>query len=278
MKFRLFPFYIIFVSILFLSACSADKKEGDDIIKTDTRPVEEMYNEAADALDEKKYAEAAKLFEDLEREHPYSKWSNQAQIMAGYAYYEAGRYDEAVLTLERFMELHPGHVRIDYALYLIGLSYYEQISDVSRDQEMTAKALESFDTLIKRFPESTYKRDATLKRDLTQDHLAGQEMEIGRYYLTRGEYNAAINRFRTVVRSYQTTTHTPEALHRLVESYLSLGLREEATRVAAVLGYNFPGSKWYQETYALLDPVQRKKLEDNRSFVDRTIEGLLKPQ
>lgn len=264
--------------VLALAACSSDGKDKQPPAKTDTRPVEEMYNDAADALDGKLYAEAATKFEDLERQHPYSKWANLSQLMAGYAYYEAARYDEAIITLERFMELHPGHARVDYAMYLIGLCYYEQISDVTRDQDMTAKALTTFDSLIKRFPESQYTRDATLKRDLTNDHLAGKEMEIGRYYITRNEFNAAINRFRTVIRSYQTTTHVPEALHRLVESYLSLGLRDEATRVAAVLGHNFPGSRWYQDTYALMDPTQRQRLEDERGFVDRTLEGLLKPQ
>jgi outer membrane protein assembly factor BamD len=173
--------------------------------------------------------------------------------------------------------LHPGAEDVDYAYYLKAMCFYEQITDVARDQEMTREALQALDTLIARFPQSKYSRDATLKRDLTLDHLAGKEMEIGRYYLNRGEVNAAINRFRMVIATYQTTTHTPEALHRLVEAYMTLGVNQEAVQVAAVLGYNYPGSKWYERSYALLDPVQRQKLMDDRSILDRTFDSILKP-
>ena len=157
------------------------------------------------------------------------------------------------------------------------LAYYEQISDVARDQAMTEEALRAFDTLITRFSNSQYTRDSKLKRDLTLDHLAGKEMEIGRYYLNRNQLNAAINRFRTVVKDYQTTTHTPEALHRLVEAYLTLGLRTEATRVAAVLGHNYPGSEWYEDSYKILDEKSRQELLEDRSFVDKTVDSLFKP-
>jgi outer membrane protein assembly factor BamD len=197
--------------------------------------------------------------------------------MSAYAAYQDDRYDEAILALDRFIELHPGADDIDYAFYLKALSYYEQISDVARDQALTKYALEALDTLILRFPDSDYTRDAKIKRDLTLDHLAGKEMEIGRYYLNRKQTNAAINRFRTVIKDYQTTTHTPEALHRLVEGYMLLGLKAEAARVAAVLGHNFPGSSWYQDSYAILDPELREQLVKDKSFVDRTIEGLFKP-
>ena len=157
------------------------------------------------------------------------------------------------------------------------ICFYEQISDVSRDQFLTEESTKAFDTLIRRFPESRYSRDAKLKRDLTLDHLAGKEMEIGRYYLVRGHVNAALNRFQTVVRDYQTTTHTAEALHRIVEVNLTLGLVEEATKVAAVLGHNYPGSKWYEQSFKLLDPEARQRILDDRGFVDRTIDSLLKP-
>jgi len=197
--------------------------------------------------------------------------------MAAFAYYKDVKYDQAILALHRFIELHPGNKDIDYAYYLQALCFYEQISDVARDQAMTKEALLSFETLIRRFPESKFARDATLKRDLTLDHLAGKEMEIGRYYLHQGQVNAAINRFRTVVKDYQTTMHVPEALHRLVEIYMTLGLKGEATRVAAVLGHNYPGSPWYEDSYKLLDPVQRQQLLDNRGFVDRTVDTLFKP-
>ena len=157
------------------------------------------------------------------------------------------------------------------------MSYYQQISDVSRDQEITKQALQSLNALVRRFPNSQYARDAKLKRDLTLDHLAGKEMEVGRYYLNRNEVNAAINRFRVVVTNFQTTTHVPEALHRLVESYLTLGLRDEARQVAAVLGHNYPGSKWYEDSYKILDEESRQKILEDRSFIDKTVDTLFKP-
>lgn len=241
------------------------------------KSAEELFDSAQEAFNEKNYQQATNLFNEVERQHPYSQWATKAQLMSAYASYEDDRYHEAILSLDRFIELHPGHEEIDYAYYLKALSYYEQISDVARDQEMTKQAMEALDALILRFPESQYARDAKLKRDLTLDHLAGKEMEIGRYYLNRGQVNAAINRFRTVIKEYQTTTHTPEALHRLVESYMMLGLKAEATRVAAVLGHNYPGSKWYEYSYDILDPALRQQVFEDRSFVDRTIDSLLKP-
>jgi outer membrane protein assembly factor BamD len=197
--------------------------------------------------------------------------------MAAFAYYKAGYFDESVLAVDRFIELHPGHEDIDYALYIRALSFYDQISDVARDQEMTRMAMEDLQLLVRRFPDSRYARDARFKLDLTNDHLAGKEMEIGRYYLTRNHVNASINRFRTVVQEYQTTTHVPEALHRLVEAYLTLGLKDEATRVAAVLGYNYPGNIWYERSYQLLDDKQRARIVADRDWVDRTVDSLFKP-
>ena len=197
--------------------------------------------------------------------------------MAAYSSYLDQRYDEAVIGLDRYIQLHPGSSDVDYAYYLKALSFYEQISDVRRDQQRTIEAVQALNTLIKRFPESEYSRDAALKRDLTLDHLAGKEMEIGRYYLERGHINAAINRFRTVVLNFDTTSHVAEALHRLVEAYITLGLRNEATQVAAVLGHNYPGSRWYERSYALLDENQRKRIADDRGIVERTLDRLLKP-
>ncbi len=257
-----------------LAACSSDGKKKD---QPEIQPADILYKKAAKAMKDEDYATAAGLFDELERQHPYSDLSTKAQLMSAYASYLDQRYDEAVVALDRYIELHPGAPDIDYAYYLKALSYYEQISDVRRDQEMTLKALRALNTLIKRFPESEYRRDAELKRDLVLDHLAGKEMEIGRYYLTRGYINAAINRFRSVIVNFQTTSHVPEALHRLVEAYVTLGLDNEATQVAAVLGHNYPGSKWYERSYALLDPQQRKKIKDDRGLIDRTIESLLKP-
>ena len=267
-----FLLFLAFALISILPACSSDGEKD----KTEEKPVEELYSGAQKALKEENYPEATRLFEEVERQHPYSQYATKAQLMAAYSAYQGDNYDDAILALDRFIELHPGSEDIDYAYYLKALAYYEQISDVARDQALTKDALEAFNTLVQRFPDSKYARDAKLKMDLTNDHLAGKEMEIGRYYLARGEVNAAINRFRVVVKDYQTTTHVPEALHRLVECYLSLGLYSEAERVAAVLGYNYPGSRWYQDTYNIIDPSRRKDVFENRSFMDKTVDSLFR--
>ncbi len=270
------PYRIILsaLMILFLASCST----GNDVDQApEEEGVEVLYNKAAEALDGKEYSNATRLFEEVERQHPYSKWATQAQLMSAYSSYLAQNYDEAVLAIDRFIELHPGNDDVDYAYYLKALSFYEQISDVRRDQFMTEQAMLSLETIIRLYPDSEYTRDATFKRDLTLDHLAGKEMEIGRYYLNRGEVNASINRFRVVVKEYQTTSHTAEALHRLVEAYLTLGLKQEAMRIAAVLGHNYPGSKWYKRSYDLLDDEARQQLIDGRDLLDRTIDSIFKP-
>ncbi|MDH5722013.1 MAG: outer membrane protein assembly factor BamD [Alphaproteobacteria bacterium] len=267
-------FFLFTMIVVSLSACSSSggKKE-----KVEADSVEALYERADTALKKKNYVEATKYFEELERQHPYSEWSVRAQIMGAYASYLDQRYDEAIASIDRYIQLHPGAEDVDYAYYLKAMSYYEQISDVRRDQNMTIDALRAFNTLIGRFPNSEYSRDASLKRDLAMDHLAGKEMEVGRYYLERGHVNAAINRFRSVIVNFQTTSHVPEALHRLVEAYLTLGLKHEALKVAAVLGHNYPGSKWYERSYALLDPASRSKIDDDKGFFTRTIESLLSP-
>lgn len=260
--------------LLLVSACSGSKKEEPQV---ETASVETLYERATGAMNEENYVEATKYFQEVERQHPYSAWATRAQLMAAYSAYLDQRYDEAVLALDRYIQLHPGANDVDYAYYLKAMCFYEQISDVRRDQDMTVEAVKALNALINRFPESDYTRDAILKRDLTFDHLAGKEMEIGRYYLNRGHVNAAINRFRSVVANFQTTSHAAEALHRLVEAYITLGLKHEAMHVAAVLGHNYPGSKWYERSYALLDDEQRKKIIDERGIVERTIDTLLKP-
>lgn len=271
---RMTSLAFIVLAVATVSACSSGGGQSDVQIEASA---EMLYNRAAQALDEGDFIVATKSFEEVERQHPYSQWATKAQLMAAYAYYEAQRYEEAIIALDRFIELHPGNKDIDYAHYLKALCFYEQISDVARDQAMTKMALSSLEALIGRFPESRYARDAALKRDLTLDHLAGKEMEIGRYYLNRNHINAAINRFRTVIKKYETTTHAAEALHRLVEAYLTLGLTQEATQVAAVLGYNYPGSTWYEQSFKLLTPQERQKILDERGFIDRTVESIFKP-
>lgn len=237
------------LALLAASGCSGNGDEDRVYVE---RPVEELYNTALDLLQEGDFQEAAAAFEEVERQHPYSQWATRSEIMAAFSFYQANMYDDAVAAAERFIDLHPGNPNVAYAYYLIGISHYEQISDVGRDQKMTELALNAFDELIRRFPDGRYARDASLKADLARDHLAGKEMEIGRWYLGQGQFLAAANRFRNVIDRYQTTTHVPEALHRLTEAYLALGIPEEARRTAAVLGHNFPDSAWYQDSYLLL--------------------------
>ncbi len=213
-------------------------------------------------LAEKRYQEAAKQFDEVERLHPYSIWAIKAQLMSAFAYYEDNRYDDAVIALDRFIQLHPSNKDVPYAYYLKALSYYEQISTTDRDQRMTEDALKTLNELITRFPESKYARDARVKIDLTFDSLAGKEMAIGRYYQRQGQYLAGINRFKTVIDRYQTTTHVPEALLRLTESYLAIGLTGEARKTAAVLGHNFPGSEWYQDAYQLVEGTAPQPAEE----------------
>lgn len=266
---------LVLVPALALTACSSKKDKIDPL--TVERPADQIFKEAQDADKNNEYTKAAKLYSEVERQHPYSDFATQAQMRQAEVAYDNMKYDDAIVAIDRFVELHPGHPNVDHAYYLKAMCYYEQITDVRRDQAMTENALDALNTVINRFPDSKYARDAMLKRDLVIDHLAGKEMDVGRYYQNRGEYQAAINRYDNVVKNYQTTTHVPEALHRLVECYTALNLKTEATHAAAVLGHNYPGSEWYKDSYALLDPAQRSRLKDSRSWIDRKISGLLKP-
>ncbi|HMM14866.1 MAG TPA: outer membrane protein assembly factor BamD [Parvibaculum sp.] len=251
-------------ALVLLGGCSSD-----DELPYQERPVEQIYNKAMDYVADGSYQKAAQEFDEVERQHPYSIWARRATLMSAYSHYKVNEYDDAIVTAQRYIALHPGSKDVAYAYYLVALCYYEQISDVGRDQKMTEDALASLTALIQRFPQSEYARDARLKLDLTLDHLAGKEMEVGRYYLKKRDYIAAINRFRIVVERYQSTTHVPEALHRLVEAYLSLGVKPEAQTAAAILGYNYPGSDWYQDSYALLAEQGLKPEENKGSWISR---------
>lgn len=255
---------------LSLAACSSDKDELEYV----ERPPQTIYSEAEAAMKNGEYKTAAKLFDEVERQHPYSEWARKAQLMAAYAYYEDLKYDDAILALDRFIQLHPGSPETPYAYYMRALSYYEQITDVRRDQRMTRRALDALQEVARRFPDTEYARDVKLKLDLTYDHLAGKEMEVGRYYLNQGQYTAAIGRFRTVVETFQTTSHTPEALHRLVECYLALGIVDEAQTAAAVLGHNYPGSEWYVDSYALLVDANVRPQKNERSWISKALSSL----
>jgi len=256
---------VAFVLFTLLSACSNTK---DDVTYKE-KPVEQLYNEAMDAMQSGRLVTATRLFDEVERQHPYSAWATKAQLMAAYANYQRDAYDEAIIALDRFIELHPGNRDIAYAYYLKALSYYEQISDIGRDQRMTELALTSLQDVVRRFSKTTYARDATLKLDLTRDHLAGKDMEIGRFYLKQGYFLAAINRFREVIEKYQTTTHVPEALHRLTEAYLALGITDEAQTAAAILGHNYPGSEWYKDSYILLGGRDLQPKAKKNSWLNR---------
>ncbi len=251
---------------LVLAACGGPDSEE---LAYEERPVNELYNEAIDELEQGNYRAAAPLFDEVERQHPYSIWARRAILMAAFCHYQVNDYDSAVIAAQRFIALHPGNPNVGYAYYLVALSFYEQITDVARDQRVTERALRGLEEVVRRFPDSEYARDSRLKVDLTYDHLAGKEMHIGRWYLQRDQYVAAINRFRTVVTRYQTTTHTAEALHRLSEAYMALGVAHEAQTAAAVLGYNYPGSEWYEYSYALLANDGLQPLEDEASWISR---------
>jgi outer membrane protein assembly factor BamD len=214
--------------------------------------------------------DAGETFSEVERLYPYSEWAKRAMLMSAFAYHEGALYAESRAAAGRYLDFFPADVDAPYAQFLIGLSYYDQITDIGRDQSNTFEALQEMRDIIERYPDSEYAQSAQLKFELALDHLAGKEMEIGRYYLNRGHYTAAINRFRVVVEDYQTTTHTPEALHRLVESYLSLGLVQEAQTAAAILGYNFQGSVWYRDTYIILTQRGLRPEDVGDSWLNQT--------
>jgi outer membrane protein assembly factor BamD len=239
------------VSVSMLAGCAtAGGKKGDT--RYVARDVNTLYNAAKTKLDNKQYEIAAALFDEVERQHPYSPWSRRAQLMSAFSYYMGNKYTESIASSRRFLSIHPGNKDAAYAYYLIGLSYYEQISDVTHDQKITQQALAALGEVQRRFPNTRYASDAGLKIDLVNDHLAGKEMEIGRFYERRALWLAANLRFREVADKYQTTTHAPEALFRLTESYLAMGVPDEAKKAAAVLGANYPGSEWYERAYALM--------------------------
>ena len=250
---RFLPRLVVIGAIMalpFLSACSS---RDDDVPELGpVPPVEVLYNNGVDALNQQRFVTATEQFNQVEQNYPYSPWAVNAQLMQAYALYLQTRYTDALGTIDRFIQLHPAHRDIPYAYYLRALCYYEQIADVQREQRGTEQAMNALQEVINRFPDTAYARDARLKIDLCRDHMAGAEMSIGRWYQEQNQLQAAVGRFQRVVDDYQTTNHVPEALHRLTEIYLKLGLREQAKRAAAVLGYNFPGSEWYEDSYSQL--------------------------
>lgn len=233
-----------------LAACGRNDQQVESLEGT---PPELIYAQAEAKLNSLRGAEeAAELFTEIERLYPYSEWARRAMIMSAFAYHQARLYEESRGAAQRYLDFFPADEDAAYAQYLIALSFYDQIEQVSRDQGVTFQALQALRATVERYPDSEYASSALLKFDLALDHLAGKEMDIGRFYLRKGHYGAAINRFRVVVEDFQTTTHTPEALHRLVEAYLSLGLDADAQTAGAILGYNFQGTDWYNDSFVLL--------------------------
>ena len=251
----LLNFLMVLIFLIVLS-CSSKKVEEIEYVE---REVDEIYNSAIDLMNNEKFISAAEEFNEVERQHPYSIWATRAQIMSAYVKYKVQDYDMAIGAAQRYIDLHPGADDVDYAYYLIALCYYERINDVKRDQSYTVQALNSFKNLNNRFPNSRYIRDANLKIDLINDHLAGKEMDVGRTYLKLNNYIAAINRFKNVVDLYSKTSHVPEALARLTELYLYLGIYDQAKIYAAVLGHNYNNNKWYKYSYELLVNLKNKK-------------------
>lgn len=240
---------LFILATLMLGGCSSN----DSVNFQQEKSAIELYNDAMDEVEFGEIDKASPLFDEVERQHPYSQLATKSQIMSAWALYQSNNYPAAIGALDRFVELNPAHEDIDYALYLKAQSYYEQIVDVERDADKTVKAKEAFEALLNRFPDSEYSRDARLKLDLTRSHLAGKDMAVGRFYLKRQHYDAALRRFALILKEYDTTNQAPEALYRMVEAYLGLGLDGEAERSAAVLKYNYPDSIWTERMLTLID-------------------------
>ena len=266
------PFFLVLLLpvLLALAACG----EARDTLKQVDRPVGNLYNDAFDKLENHDYKRAADQFDEVERQHPYSQWATKASVMSAYSQYAGLHYEAALKQLDSFIQLHPGNKDIAYAYYLKALCSYEQIGDVRRDITSTNNALVGFEDVIRRFPDSAYAKASQAKINLVRDRLAAKEMEIGRYYEQRENYIAAIGRFRDVVENYQTTSHTPEALLRLTECYHALGLDKEAKENASVLGYNYPGSDWYKDAYALIsNGAYQAPHNDQPSWLDQVLDS-----
>lgn len=265
------------LSVLAVGACSGTSKRPQ--LAYEERPVELLYNTGYERLQRGRWSDAIDYFQEVERQHPYSEWSRRAILMQIYAYYQNNNYPEAIAASDRFIQLFPGNPSAAYAFYMKAVCNFEQITDVGRDQGYAEQALVGLRDVARRYPGTAYAIDATIKIDMVNDQLAGKEMAIGRYYQRASQPLAAINRYKTVIdnEAFQRTSHTPEALYRLVEVYLSIGLKDEAVRNGAVLGFNYPGSPWYSEAYALLtEQGQRPEVapeSQRESWLRRIIPG-----
>jgi len=260
-----------------LAACSSfgdffGSKDDDVYVE---EPADKLYNEGLYLLNDKRdYKTAAKRFEEVDRQHPYSDWARKSLIMSAYAYYEGGEYEDSITAARRYVTLHPGSPDAAYAQFLIGSSYFDRIPDISRDQERTEKAVAELDEVVRRYPNSEYAIAAKKKIDIARDQLAGKEVDIGRWYMQKKDYTGAINRFKSVVTRYQTTRHVEEALMRLTEAYMTLGIVDEAQTSAAVLGHNFPDSPWYHDAYNLVKSRGLEPAENKNSWISRAFKAI----
>ncbi len=254
----------------FLSGCSSFGRKQKEKLAYIERPAELIYAEGLDQMERRDWDRAKLFFQEVERQHPFSAWARRSLLMAAFADYRSTNYEESIGTAQRFISLHPGNDSTPYAYYLIAMNYYDQIYDVGRDQETTVNAEAALQQVVRRYPDSDYARDSRLKLELTRDHLAGKEMAIGRFYLRDNQHLAAIGRFKNVVTKYDTTSQVEEAMHRIVESYVSLGVINEAKKVGSVLGYNYPSSDWYEDSYELLAEYGVDLNEEVRKPRDRT--------
>lgn len=258
--------------LVILAGCSSLSSwfgGNDDDLGPDI-PADKLYNEGVYLLNEKGSAkDAVKKFEEVDRQHPYSEWARKSLLMTAYSYYETRQYDDAIGAAKRYVSLHPGSPDVAYAQYLIGASYYDQIPDVTRDQTRTEKAIQALEEVIRKYPTSEYAQQARKKIEVGRDHLAAKEMEVARYYMQKKNFIGAINRFKVVVTQYQTTRHVEEALMRLTECYMMLGIAGEAQTAAAVLGHNFPDSPWYKDAYNLVRGGGFEPSENKGSWISR---------
>jgi outer membrane protein assembly factor BamD len=264
----------ITVSFLALSLAGCGTNKDDEYISN--TPADKLYNEGLYLLnDQGDYKGAAKKFDEVDRQNPYSDWARKALLLSAYAYYQAELYDDCVNAAKRYVTLHPGSPDAAYAEYLIGASYYDQILDVTRDQARADKAISALEEVVRKYPTSEYAASAKKKIDLARDQLAGKEMEVGRFYLKKRDFIGAINRFKVVVTQYQTTRHVEEALMRLSEAYVALGIIEEAQTAAAVLGHNFPDSPWYKDAYTLVKNAGGEPTAENKdSWMSRAFKKI----
>jgi len=258
----------LFLLAVVVASCADDKNK----LPPD-EPADKLYNEGLTLLNKKDFKDSAKKFEEVDRQHPYSDWGRKSLLMAAFAYYQGGQYDETIAAAKRYVSLHPGSPDTAYAQYLVASSYFDQIPDVNRDQARTQRAVDALAEVARKYPDTEYAESAKKKIEIARDQLAGKEMAIGRFYLEKRNFIGAINRFKAVVTQYQTTRHVEEALMRLAECYMALGIVGEAQTAAAVLGHNFPGSPWYQDAYKLVQTGGSEPRENKESWISKLFQG-----